>query len=190
MSPREPQLQHPSACSLGVEARLEERAKPPPEPPSVDRRLTSLAPSWPADRARRASSQGEPCQRSRRGMRGAAPDLDGSLGGRHHDCQEGGGRARRAGGAELGGGETLPLKIRAHVATVDQAAPLPHAIICVAPARPPRVVRARGQQAAIAASNRSAGRCQPSVLRGRWLISAVTRVRSSTVCIRSVPFGK
>jgi len=47
-----------------------------------------------------------------------------------------------------------------------------------------------GQQAAIAALNRSAGRCQPSVLRGRSFISAATRVMSWTVCIRSVPFGK
>ena len=47
-----------------------------------------------------------------------------------------------------------------------------------------------GQQAAIAALNRSAGRCQPSVLRGRSLISAATRVISWTVCISSVPFGK
>ena len=59
----------------------------------------------------------------------------------------------------------------------------------------PARVRARVggscQAAVAAAANSSAGRCQPSVLRGRSLTSAAIRTTSSTVwMLRSVPFGK
>ena len=47
------------------------------------------------------------------------------------------------------------------------------------------------QAATLTAANSSAGRCQPSVLRGRSLSSAAIRTTSSTVWTpRSVPFGK
>ena len=60
--------------------------------------------------------------------------------------------------------------------------------------RSPRACAARagpGYAAAQTAANSSAGRCQPSVLRGRSLISAAILTTSSTVwTLRSVPFGK